>query len=120
MDRVRAFAATECSRDYAAACVGAIEAARTAFHEAEGRLGRLDAVAGDGDHGRGMVRGIDASYVAAAAALEQGAGAGDGRALPGPTRPAERPVFSGAPGCAPSVNPWGTHYAPARRKWSPL
>jgi dihydroxyacetone kinase len=113
MDRVIAFAATECSRDYAAACVAAIEAARTAFQEAEERLGRLDAVAGDGDHGRGMVRGIDASYVAATAAPDQGAGAGDGRALHGPTKPAERPVSSGAPGSAPSVNPWGP--TPRRR-----
>jgi dihydroxyacetone kinase len=37
----------------------------------------MDAIAGDGDHGRGMVRGVDAAAAAAAAALEQGAGAGD-------------------------------------------
>ena len=37
----------------------------------------MDAVAGDGDHGRGMVRGIDAATAAACAALASGAGAGD-------------------------------------------
>ncbi|TLM75517.1 dihydroxyacetone kinase family protein [Pseudarthrobacter sp. NamB4] len=71
------FDATEASRGYAATCVAAIEAARTALHEAEERLGRMDAIAGDGDHGRGMVRGVDAASAAASAALEQGAGAGD-------------------------------------------
>ncbi|MFJ6027307.1 dihydroxyacetone kinase family protein [Pseudarthrobacter sp. NPDC092424] len=71
------FAATDASRDYAAACVAAIRAARTLLHGAEERLGRMDAIAGDGDHGRGMVRGVDAAADAAAAALEAGAGAGD-------------------------------------------
>lgn len=41
-----------------------------ALHDAEVELGRLDAIAGDGDHGRGMCRGIDAAVVAADAALE--------------------------------------------------
>jgi dihydroxyacetone kinase len=36
----------------------------------------MDAIAGDGDHGRGMVRGIDAAASAAATAASQGAGAG--------------------------------------------
>ena len=31
------------------------------LHEHERELGRIDAVAGDGDHGRGMVKGIDAA-----------------------------------------------------------
>ncbi|BCW17682.1 D-erythrulose kinase [Arthrobacter sp. NtRootA9] len=72
-----AYSATDASRGYAASCVAAIDAARTSLHEAEERLGRMDAIAGDGDHGRGMVRGVDAAAAAAAAALEQGAGAGD-------------------------------------------
>ena len=38
-------------------------------------LGRLDAVAGDGDHGIGMQRGAHAAAVAAAQAAELGAGA---------------------------------------------
>lgn len=72
-----AFAATPDSRNYAASCADALEAARKALHDAESRLGDMDAVAGDGDHGRGMVRGIDAATAAAVAALAGGAGAGD-------------------------------------------
>jgi dihydroxyacetone kinase len=71
------FLATDASRRYATACIAAIEAARTSLHEAEERLGRMDAIAGDGDHGRGMVRGVDAAAAAAAVALREGAGAGD-------------------------------------------
>ncbi|WP_028265453.1 dihydroxyacetone kinase family protein [Arthrobacter sp. MA-N2] len=71
------FAATPDSRDYAANCAAALEAAREALHDAETHLGDMDAVAGDGDHGRGMVRGIDAATSAAAKALASGAGAGD-------------------------------------------
>jgi dihydroxyacetone kinase len=43
-------------------------------HEAE--LGNLDAIAGDGDHGIGMRRGVDAAVAAAAKAAETGASAG--------------------------------------------
>jgi dihydroxyacetone kinase len=71
------FVAGGSSRDYAAACLAAIDAARSLLHDAEERLGRLDAIAGDGDHGRGMVRGVDAAAAAAATALKAGAGAGD-------------------------------------------
>ena len=39
-------------------------------------LGDMDAIAGDGDHGRGMVRGSAAALDAAALAFERGAGAG--------------------------------------------
>jgi dihydroxyacetone kinase len=42
----------------------------------EEELGRIDAVAGDGDHGRGMVRGTAAASEAAAAAVDGGAGPG--------------------------------------------
>lgn len=72
-----AFDASDASRAYASSCVAAIGAARDSLHEAEDRLGRMDAIAGDGDHGRGMVRGVDAAAAAASSALEQGAGAGD-------------------------------------------
>ena len=71
------FAATLDSRTYAESCADALEAARKALHDAESHLGDMDAVAGDGDHGRGMVRGIDAATAAAAKALANGAGAGD-------------------------------------------
>jgi dihydroxyacetone kinase len=50
-----AFEATEESRGYAASCLAALAAARDSLHAAEARLGDMDAVAGDGDHGRGMV-----------------------------------------------------------------
>ncbi len=38
-----------------------IEAVRDALHAAADELGHLDAIAGDGDHGVGMSRGIDAA-----------------------------------------------------------
>jgi dihydroxyacetone kinase len=72
-----AYEAGEGSRAYAGHCVAALGAAREALHDAEQRLGDLDAVAGDGDHGRGMVRGVDAAAAAAVEALSRGAGAGD-------------------------------------------
>ncbi|MDQ0031776.1 dihydroxyacetone kinase family protein [Arthrobacter bambusae] len=71
------FAATLASHNYAANCAAALEAARKALHDAESHLGDMDAVAGDGDHGRGMVRGIDAATSVAARTLADGAGAGD-------------------------------------------
>ncbi|MBD8702699.1 dihydroxyacetone kinase family protein [Frigoribacterium sp. CFBP 13712] len=40
----------------------------------EEEFGRLDAVAGDGDHGIGMARGITAGLASARAAVERGAG----------------------------------------------
>ncbi|POT55696.1 D-erythrulose kinase [Citrobacter amalonaticus] len=49
--------------------------AQTVIDNAE-ELGRIDAVAGDGDHGIGMERGVVAARIAARNALEQGAGAG--------------------------------------------
>lgn len=42
---------------------------------AEAELGRIDAVAGDGDHGQGMALGASGAHAAAVEALEQGAGA---------------------------------------------
>ncbi|CAN3129366.1 D-erythrulose 4-kinase [Mycobacterium sp. smrl_JER01] len=44
--------------------------------DAEAELGRIDAVAGDGDHGRGMVKGSAAASEAAAKAVEAGGGQG--------------------------------------------
>lgn len=43
--------------------------------EQEEELGRIDAIAGDGDHGQGMVLGTRGAVEAGAAALERGAGA---------------------------------------------
>lgn len=50
---------------------------------AEEELGRIDAQAGDGDHGQGMARGSEAAAQAAAAAAQAGAGAGTVLALAG-------------------------------------
>ncbi|CAM5579405.1 hypothetical protein SANTM175S_05856 [Streptomyces antimycoticus] len=45
--------------------VHALRAARDVLHRDAEALGRLDAVAGDGDHGRGMCKGVDAALAAA-------------------------------------------------------
>jgi dihydroxyacetone kinase len=65
----------EASRATAAVVLDALRAAQAAVHDAEQELGRLDAVAGDGDHGRGMVRGIDHAVSAGSAAAQAGWGA---------------------------------------------
>jgi dihydroxyacetone kinase len=48
---------------------------RAAIEDAADELGRIDAVAGDGDHGRGMVKGVTAAAAAAAQSEAWGAGA---------------------------------------------
>jgi dihydroxyacetone kinase len=53
----------------------AVEAIATVIDENVDELGRIDAVAGDGDHGIGMQRGARAAYAAALVALDAGAGA---------------------------------------------
>ena len=54
--------------------VRALAAMQSVIVEAEDELGRIDAVAGDGDHGRGMVKGVSAAYAAATAAADRGHG----------------------------------------------
>ncbi|GAA2201249.1 dihydroxyacetone kinase family protein [Sinomonas flava] len=54
----------------------AIESIRNVIDREVDELGRLDAIAGDGDHGIGMQRGARAAAEAAAAASSAGAGAG--------------------------------------------
>jgi D-erythrulose 4-kinase len=66
--------ADEPSRLCGARIARAIDAIAAHMAEAEADLGRIDAVAGDGDHGRGMVRGTTAASAAAAAASHSGAG----------------------------------------------
>lgn len=63
------------SRDAAALVAASLHAAAAAIGEAADELGRMDAIAGDGDHGIGMQRGSRAGSDAAAAAAEAGAGA---------------------------------------------
>ncbi|MFJ9210677.1 dihydroxyacetone kinase family protein [Streptomyces sp. NPDC102264] len=69
-------AATEASRTAAATAVAALRAIRDTVDTHAGELGRIDAVAGDGDHGIGMRRGSDAAHAAAVRVAEAGAGAG--------------------------------------------
>jgi dihydroxyacetone kinase len=69
-------ASTEESRAAAARVVTALNAVRDVIDANVEELGRIDAVAGDGDHGIGMQRGATAGAAAGAAALERGAGAG--------------------------------------------
>jgi dihydroxyacetone kinase len=64
------------SREAAACIVGALGRMRQAIAGAEGELARIDGVAGDGDHGRGMVKGTTAAAEAAADAFDRGASAG--------------------------------------------
>ncbi|MEU2084633.1 dihydroxyacetone kinase family protein [Streptomyces albus] len=57
--------ATGAATATSATAVRAFRTAHTLLHEQEEALGRLDAVAGDGDHGRGMCKGVDAALAAA-------------------------------------------------------
>ena len=53
-----------------------LEAVRDMVVDSEEEFGRIDAIAGDGDHGIGMARGITAAVASAAAAVSRGAGIG--------------------------------------------
>jgi len=68
--------ATSESRHLAAWIAAALSDGEEAIASAEAELGRLDAIAGDGDHGIGMHRGISAARNAAANAVAGDAGAG--------------------------------------------
>ncbi|MFV0452545.1 MAG: dihydroxyacetone kinase family protein [Propioniciclava sp.] len=65
------------SQAAAAQVFHALQATETLLRDAEAELGRIDAVAGDGDHGRGMVRGSAAAVDAARPGAEAGVGVGD-------------------------------------------
>jgi D-erythrulose 4-kinase len=68
--------ASPASQDAAATVVAAIDAARDTVDAHVDELGRMDAIAGDGDHGIGMQRGVRAAAEAAHDAQGRGAGAG--------------------------------------------
>lgn len=80
---VRAVPASAASLEAAAVARRLLAAARDAVAEQVDHLGELDAIAGDGDHGIGMLRGLDAAASAAGSADESTgvrellAGAGD-------------------------------------------
>jgi dihydroxyacetone kinase len=65
----------ETSRAVAATVTAAVETIAATIDTHVDELGRLDAIAGDGDHGIGMQRGSHAARDAAIAAREAGAGA---------------------------------------------
>ncbi|WP_067134318.1 dihydroxyacetone kinase family protein [Microtetraspora malaysiensis] len=69
-------AGSAASRACAVTAVRALGAMSERLREAEAELGRIDAVAGDGDHGRGMVNGVSAALKGATTAAGRGAGAG--------------------------------------------
>ncbi|TDC27988.1 dihydroxyacetone kinase family protein [Streptomyces sp. 8K308] len=68
-------AGAEPSRTAARRLVTALETVTDVIAAHEEELGRLDAVAGDGDHGIGMRRGAEAAATAGAEAAAAGAGA---------------------------------------------
>ncbi|TCL79329.1 homodimeric dihydroxyacetone kinase [Curtobacterium sp. PhB142] len=74
---------TEASQASAARVAEAITALRTTIDDHADELGRIDAVAGDGDHGIGMQRGSTAADRAASDAVTRGAGAGSVLAIAG-------------------------------------
>jgi dihydroxyacetone kinase len=67
--------ASEESQDVAREIVTVLEVFQGVCDENEDELGRIDAVAGDGDHGQGMVYGSHGALTAAREAVEQKAGA---------------------------------------------
>ncbi|MCT1776498.1 dihydroxyacetone kinase family protein [Brachybacterium sp. p3-SID957] len=66
---------TEESREVAQDIVGVLDLFEQVCAREEAELGRIDAIAGDGDHGQGMAYGSKGAAAAARAAVEDGAGA---------------------------------------------
>ncbi len=75
--------ATPASREGARCLAGILDAMVSALGEAEAELGRIDAFAGDGDHGQGMRRGATAAREAIHQAVADGAGARSALAVAG-------------------------------------
>ncbi|MBS1227069.1 MAG: glycerone kinase [Proteobacteria bacterium] len=75
-DGPRAFGpASPASRENGKCIAGLIGELAHALRDVEAELGRIDALAGDGDHGMGMTRGSAAAAEAAEKAVAAGAGA---------------------------------------------
>ncbi|WP_432974189.1 dihydroxyacetone kinase family protein [Dactylosporangium sp. CA-233914] len=74
---------SEASRAAAATACAVLDAVAAAVADAADELGRLDAVAGDGDHGIGMRRGALAAAEAARPARDRGLGCGQVLAIAG-------------------------------------
>ena len=75
--------ASEPSRENAQCVAKLIEEIAKSMREAENTLGKIDALAGDGDHGMGMTRGSAAAAEAAAKAAAAGAGVASTLAVAG-------------------------------------
>ncbi|MCJ8055991.1 dihydroxyacetone kinase family protein [Shinella curvata] len=75
--------ASSASRESARCLAGILDAMVSALSEAEIELGRIDAFAGDGDHGQGMRRGATAAREAIHQAVAAGAGARSALAVAG-------------------------------------
>ncbi len=71
------------SRDDARCIAGVLARIALALRDAEEEFGRIDAIAGDGDHGQGMTRGSAAASAAAESAVTAGAGAASALAAAG-------------------------------------
>ena len=71
------------SREAASRILAGLEAARATIDANAEELGRIDSIAGDGDHGIGMQRGVHAAAEAATNAAARGAGAGTALAWAG-------------------------------------
>ena len=69
-----ALTASDASHQFAKQASEVLFAVHKAMESAEEELGRIDAVAGDGDHGRGMVKGTTAAAAAAVDIVARGGG----------------------------------------------
>lgn len=74
---------SEVSKEAGKCVAGLLSVIASALKDAEDELGRIDAHAGDGDHGQGMRRGSAAALDAANAAVAAGAGAASVLAVAG-------------------------------------
>lgn len=87
---------SEKSREHAQVFVHMLRVLEEALVAQEAELGRIDAVAGDGDHGRGMVKGVRAALEAAKHSTAEGAGLEDTMEASGDSWAAKAGGTSGA------------------------
>lgn len=66
---------SEASQQLAGSISGVLDRIADLLHDEQDELGKLDSVAGDGDHGQGMAMGSKAAAEAARNLVDQGAGA---------------------------------------------
>ena len=115
--------ASDASRAAAGLAARVVAATADIIDEHVDELGRLDPIAGDGDHGIGMQRGARAAREAAAGAAAQGAGAGTvlihARQTPGRIAPAAPPAHCGASSSARSARRSATRTRRARHPSPP-